>query len=149
MDLLEVENLTFTYPLCASPAVRNVSFRLQEGVFAVLCGATGSGKSTLLRLMKRELVPLGEKSGRVLLRGTETEELPAAESARLVGFVAQNPEQQIVTDKVWHELAFGLENLGLPQPAIARRVAEMAEYFGIDSWYEKTSRNFPAVRNSF
>ncbi len=138
MDLLEVENLTFTYPLCASPAVRNVSFRLQEGVFAVLCGATGSGKSTLLRLMKRELVPLGEKSGRVLLRGTETEELPAAESARLVGFVAQNPEQQIVTDKVWHELAFGLENLGLPQPAIARRVAEMAEYFGIDSWYEKS-----------
>lgn len=137
MDLLEVENLTFTYPLCPSPAVRGVSFRLKEGGFTVLCGPTGSGKSTLMRLMKRELVPLGEKSGRVLFRGTETEVLSASESARLVGFVAQNPEQQIVTDKVWHELAFGLENLGLPQPVIARRVAEMAEYFEIEGWYEK------------
>ena len=138
MDLLEVENLTFTYPLCASPAVRDVSFSLKEGGFTVLCGPTGSGKSTLMRLMKRELVPLGEKSGRVLFRGTETEELPASDSARLVGFVAQNPEQQIVTDKVWHELAFGLENLGVPQPVIARRVAEMAEYFEIESWFEKS-----------
>ena len=138
MDLLEVENLTFSYPLCEAPAVRDVSFRLKEGGFTVLCGPTGSGKSTLLRLMKRELVPLGEKSGRVLFRGTETEALEAADSARLIGFVAQNPEQQIVTDKVWHELAFGLENLGVPQPVIARRVAEMAEYFEIESWYEKS-----------
>ena len=138
MDLLEVENLTFSYPLCRTPAVRDVSFRLKEGGFTVLCGPTGSGKSTLLRLMKRELIPLGEKSGRVLFRGTETEALEAADSARLVGFVAQNPEQQIVTDKVWHELAFGLENLGVPQPVIARRVAEMAEYFEIESWYEKS-----------
>ena len=139
MDLLKAENLTFTYPLTDSPAVRDVSFRIGEGSFAVLCGATGSGKSTLLRLLKRELVPLGEKSGRVLFCGVETEQIPASESARSVGFVMQNPEQQIVTDKVWHELAFGLENLGTPQPVIARRVAEMAGYFGIESWYEKNT----------
>ncbi len=139
MDLLKAENLTFTYPLTDPPAVSDVSFRIGEGSFAVLCGATGSGKSTLLRLLKRELVPLGEKSGRVLFCGVETEEIPASESARSVGFVMQNPEQQIVTDKVWHELAFGLENLGTPQPVIARRVAEMAGYFGIESWYEKNT----------
>ncbi len=138
MDLLEVEDLTFTYPQCAAPAVRNVSFRAEKGSFSVLCGATGSGKSTLLRLLKRELVPLGEKSGRVLIRGEDIDETEEGISARSVGFVMQNPEQQIVTDKVWHELAFGLENLNTPPDEIARRVAEMAGYFGIESWYEKS-----------
>lgn len=137
MDLLEVEDLTFTYPQCAAPAVRNVTFRAEKGSFSVLCGATGSGKSTLLRLLKRELVPLGEKSGRVLLRGEDIDGGEEGASARSVGFVMQNPEQQIVTDKVWHELAFGLENLNTPPDEIARRVAEMAGYFGIESWYEK------------
>ncbi len=137
MDLLEVEDLTFTYPQCAAPAVRNVTFRAEKGSFSVLCGATGSGKSTLLRLLKRELVPLGEKSGRVLLRGEDVDGGEEGASARSVGFVMQNPEQQIVTDKVWHELAFGLENLNTPPDEIARRVAEMAGYFGIESWYEK------------
>jgi energy-coupling factor transport system ATP-binding protein len=138
VDLLEVEDLTFTYPQCAAPAVRNVSFRAEKGSFSVLCGATGSGKSTLLRLLKRELVPLGEKSGRVLIRGEDIDETEEGISARSVGFVMQNPEQQIVTDKVWHELAFGLENLNTPPDEIARRVAEMAGYFGIESWYEKS-----------
>ncbi len=138
MDLLAIENLTFTYPLCGTPAVRDVSLKLGEGSFSVLCGATGSGKSTLLRLLKRELVPPGEKTGRVLFRGADAEALSAAESARAVGYVAQAPEQQIVTDKVWHELAFGLENLGVPQKTIARRIAEMADYFGIESWFEKS-----------
>ena len=139
MDLLTVENLTFTYPLGTAPAVRDLSFSVRAGDFAVLCGATGSGKSTLLRLLKRELAPLGEKTGRVLYRGTPVEDLPAAVSARSVGFVMQMPEQQIVTDKVWHELAFGLENLGVPEPEIARRVAEMASYFGIEGWYDQNT----------
>ena len=138
MDLLAVENLTFTYPLCSSPAVQDVSFAVQEGEFTVLCGATGSGKSTLLRLLKRELSPKGERTGHIFYRGTSVDELSAGVSARSVGFVMQKPEQQIVTDKVWHELAFGLENMNIPQPVIARRVAEMASYFGIEAWYEKS-----------
>lgn len=137
MESLTVEHLTFTYPLCDVPAVQDVSFTVHEGDFTVLCGATGSGKSTLLRLLKRELTPRGEQTGRICYRNTPLEDLSAEESACSIGFVMQKPEQQIVTDKVWHELAFGLENRNTPQDVIARRVAEMASYFGIESWYEK------------
>lgn len=135
MEILAVEDLSFTYPQCSSPAVRDVSLRLERGEFAVLCGATGSGKSTLLRMLKRELVPNGEMSGRVTFCGSPLGELSPADSASRIGFVMQRPEQQIVTDKVWHELAFGLENLGVPQDEIARRTAETASYFGIINWY--------------
>lgn len=137
MEILAVEGLTFTYPKCGSPAVRDVSLSLEKGEFAVLCGATGSGKSTLLRMLKRELTPLGERTGRILFRGKELSELADRDSAAKIGFVMQQPEQQIVTDKVWHELAFGLENLGVPQGEIARRTAEMASYFGIGEWYDR------------
>lgn len=137
MELLSVENLSFTYPLCGTPAVEGVSFSVQRGEFIALCGATGSGKSSLLRLLKRELVPLGELSGEVRFQGTPLGALSPREAAASIGFVMQRPEQQIVTDRVWHELAFGLENLGLPQAVIARRIAEMASYFGIESWYDR------------
>ena len=135
MEILEIKDLTFSYPLCSEPAVRDVSLGITQGEFAVLCGATGSGKSTLLRMMKRGLVPNGNISGEVLYRSTPLEKLTEADSASRIGFVMQKPEQQIVTDKVWHELAFGLENLGVPPDEIARRTAEIASYFGIISWY--------------
>ncbi len=138
MEILKIEDLTFTYPLCNAPAVKNVSFDVNEGEFVVLCGTTGSGKSTLLRLCKREIAPLGEKSGCIKYKNTPIEELTKKDAACSIGFVMQNPEQQIVTDKVWHELAFGLENMGVPQNVIARRVAEIASYFGIEHWYEKS-----------
>ena len=137
MEILAVSGLTFTYPQCAEPAVRDISFSLERGEFAVLCGATGSGKSTLLRMLKRELIPLGEKNGSVSFGGVELSQLPDRRSASAIGFVMQKPEQQVVTDKVWHELAFGLENLGTPPDEISRRIAEMASYFGIGDWYDK------------
>ncbi len=137
MALLTVENLTFTYPNGTAPAVGNVSFTVERGEFLALCGPTGCGKSTLLRLLKRELAPLGERSGDVRVDGKAQADLTDREAAARIGYVMQRPEQQIVTDKVWHELAFGLENLGLPQPVIARRVAEMAAYFGIEDWFDK------------
>ncbi len=135
MEILAVRDLTFTYPKCSLPAVKNVSFSLERGEFAVLCGATGSGKSTLLRMLKRELTPVGKRSGDVFFCDTPLAELDDIKSASEIGFVMQNPEQQTVTDKVWHELAFGLENLGTPPDEIARRVAETASYFGIGEWY--------------
>ncbi len=138
MEILKIEDITFTYPLCTAPAVDGVTISIGEGEFVVLCGATGSGKSTLLRLLKREIAPLGNLAGRVLYKGIPTAELDGETAAGSIGFVAQNPEQQIVTDKVWHELAFGLENMGVDQNVIARRVAEMASYFGIEEWYEKS-----------
>lgn len=137
MEILKVKDLNFTYPQCSSPAVRDISFTAERGEFIALCGATGSGKSTLLRLLKRELVPLGDMSGSVMIYGKPVCDMDGRTSASSVGFVMQRPQQQIVTDKVWHELAFGLENLGTPPDEIARRTAEMASYFGIGSWYEK------------
>ncbi len=118
--------------------MKDISFEVNAGEFVTVCGATGSGKSTLLRLLKRELAPVGDVSGRILFEGRDLQELTARESAGKIGFVMQNPEQQIVTDKVWHELAFGLENLGVESEVIRRRVAEMASYFGIESWFEKS-----------
>lgn len=137
MEILAVNDLTFTYPQCSSPALNKISFHLNSGNFAVLCGATGSGKSTLLRMLKRELSPLGDVSGNVLFCGKELSVLDDRTSAASIGFVMQRPEQQIVTDKVWHELAFGLENLGVKSDEIYRRIAEMASYFGIGDWFDR------------
>ncbi len=140
MESIAVQNLSFRYPDAPEPTLRDVSFRVEAGDFVVLIGETGSGKSTLMRLLKRELAPLGERSGEISLSGTPIEELRDADACR-VGYVAQRPEQQIVTDKVWHELAFALENMGLPQASIRRRVAEMASYFGIADWFERDTHS--------
>lgn len=137
MEILAVNDLTFTYPQCSSPALKNICLSLEKGEFAVLCGATGSGKSTLLRMLKRELSPLGDVSGNVSFCGKELSSLDDRTSAASIGFVMQRPEQQIVTDKVWHELAFGLENLGVKSDEIYRRIAEMASYFGIGDWFDR------------
>ena len=137
MDLLKIENLTFSYPQSTRRVLDDVSFTIKEGEFCVLCGATGSGKSTLLRECKREIAANGQKSGNILFKGTPIEQLSDKDAAMRIGFVCQMPDQQIVCDKVWHELAFGLENLGLEQDEIARRVAEMAGYLGIEPWYDK------------
>ena len=143
MELLKVEDLTFTYPRQkkdideAAPALEHVSFEIQEGEFIVVCGESGCGKTTLLKLLKRELASFGEKSGKIWFRGVEQNSLTDREAACEIGYVLQNPENQTVTDKVWHELAFGLENMGVPTPVIRRRVAEMACFFGIDDWFRK------------
>lgn len=139
MEILNVENLIFKYPKCNDPVIRNVSFSVNEGEFIVLCGATGSGKSTLLKMLKPEIVPLGERKGIVRLFGEEIEYDIDKKINRTIniGYVGQNPKHQAVTDKVWHELAFGLENLNMPMDEMAARVAEMASYFGIEDWYEK------------
>lgn len=143
MEILRVENLTFTYPRQAKdksevcPALDGVSFQIQEGEFIVVCGESGCGKTTLLKLLKRELAPKGEKSGKIWFGGREQEQLSDRQAACEIGYVLQNPENQTVTDMVWHELAFGLENMGIPTPVIRRRVAEMACFFGIDDWFGK------------
>ena len=137
MEILKVENLSFAFPDATQPVLHDVSFRMKAGDFLALIGATGSGKSTLMRLLKRELTPIGSMQGCVYYNGVAQQELSERVSACEIGYVMQRPEQQIVTDKVWHELAFGLENLGLPQSVIRRRVAEMASYFGISDWFER------------
>ena len=140
MEILKIEGLNFTYAGATSPVLSDVSFSVGRGEFIAVCGATGSGKSTLLRMIKRELTPEGEKSGKITVCGTPQDELSPLDASKKIGFVFQHPEQQIVCDKVWHELSFGLENLGTPSDVIRRRVAETASFFGIDGiFYKKTS----------
>ena len=137
MEVLTLKNLSFQYPEAADAAVKDVSFSVSKGEFIVLCGATGSGKSTLMRLLKLELIPLGQMRGEIAFDGIAQKDLSDRDAAEQIAYVMQHPEQQIVTDKVWHELAFGLENLGYSRQAISSRVAEMACYFGIENWFDR------------
>lgn len=133
MEALAVRNLTVTFPECSTPILSDISVHLEQGDFAVICGATGCGKTTLLRMLKRELTPLCTQQGSVIFFGTPIADLDARTAAAEIGFVMQHPEQQIVTDRVWHELAFGLENMQTPPDIMRRRIAEIASYFGIES----------------
>ena len=139
MEMLAVKDLSFSYAGSDSAALSGVSFSVERGDFLAVCGATGSGKSTLLRLIKRELAPRGKTEGEILFCGKPLCELDDRDAAQKIGYVAQRPEEQIVTDSVWHELAFGLENLGLPTGVIRRRVAETACFFGIEEWFDKST----------
>ena len=136
-----IEQLTFTYPGAARPALDGVSLGIEQGSYVVICGKSGCGKTTLLRHLKSVLTPHGDLAGRVLFEGVPLSEVPQRDQSSKIGFVMQNPDAQIVTDKVWHELAFGLESLGCDKDSMRFRVAEMASYFGIESWFHKDVRD--------
>ena len=136
MAHFEIQDLTFTYPTAGGrPSLTDVSLSIAPGEYVVLCGRSGSGKTTLLRHLKTVLTPQGKRSGRVLFCGKPLGEVTPEEQASRIGYVMQNPDEQIVTDKVWHELAFGLESLGYDRATIRGRVAEMASFFGIQAWF--------------
>lgn len=136
-----IEQLTFAYPGADRRALDGVSLEIEQGSYVVICGKSGCGKTTLLRHLKSVLTPHGECSGRVLFEGVPLEDIPQRDQSSKIGFVMQNPDAQIVTDKVWHELAFGLESLGCDKDSMRFRVAEMASYFGIESWFRKDVRD--------
>ncbi|MBR2177463.1 MAG: ATP-binding cassette domain-containing protein [Clostridia bacterium] len=138
MEIYSVRDLSFSYPAAKEKALKNINLSVNEGEFVMICGLSGCGKSTLLRQLKTSLRPHGEISGTVYFCGKPVDETELLEQAIKIGFVMQSPDHQSVTDKVWHELAFGLENLGLDNKTIRRRTAEMAAFFGIDSWLEKS-----------
>ena len=135
MEAVTIKDLTFTYAGAREPALRQLSLTLPAGSFTLLCGPSGCGKTTLLRLLKKKLAPAGQRSGCILFGDRDWENLDERQQAADIGFVMQNPENQIVTDKVWHELAFGLENLGIPPAVIKRRVGEICGFFGIADWF--------------
>lgn len=134
----EIKNLSFSYALTPDKkALDNVSLKIKHGEYITVCGKSGSGKSTLLRHLKTVLTPAGEHFGEILFNGKKLSDVSEYEQASFIGYVMQNPENQIVTEKVWHELAFGLESLGIDQKTMRLRVAEMASYFGIADWFDK------------
>lgn len=137
MAYLAIEDLSFSYPEKEKGALSHVSLQIEQGQYITLCGASGSGKTTLLRHLKTVLTPHGTRSGEILYRGKPLQEISLREQSEKIGYVMQNPDSQIVTDKVWHELAFGLESLGTDQQIMRLRVAEMASYFGIQDWFYK------------
>ncbi|MBP1557448.1 MAG: ATP-binding cassette domain-containing protein [Oscillospiraceae bacterium] len=138
MESYSFQNVTFTYPEQRYPALKNISFSVSDGEFIVICGKSGCGKSTLLRQMKTCLTPFGSRSGDIFYHQKRLSEVESVIQAQEIGFVFQSPDAQVVTDKVWHELAFGLESLGCDTPTIRRKVAETASFFGIESWFYKS-----------
>ena len=137
MEIIRTENLSFTYPSATKKTLQNINFTVSQGEFILVCGKSGCGKTTLLRLLKPTLVPFGEVTGNIYFDGKILADCDAKEQASKIGFVMQNCDNQIVTDKVWHELAFGLESLGYKQDEIRTKVAEMASFFGIQNWFYK------------
>ena len=137
MEILRAEDLTFTYPNQSRAALEEISFSVDRGEFVTLCGKSGSGKSTLLRQFKPSVAPHGTCSGSIYFENAELSSLSARDEASKLGFIGQSPTDQIVTDRVWHELAFGLESLGEPTEKIRAKVAETASYFGISDWFHR------------
>lgn len=137
MAAYTIEGLSFYYPGSSNPALRDLNLAIPRGQFLLLSGASGSGKTTLLRHLKGVLSPHGLLQGQVCFEGRPLDQVGFREQSSSIGFVMQNPDQQVVTDQVWHELAFGLESLGLNSTAIRVRVAETASFFGIEPWFHR------------
>lgn len=135
--IIELKQVSFYYPEGVTPALTQIDLAVPAGGFVLVCGPSGSGKSTLLKHMKSSQIPFGKGTGELLFKGEDLETMELGESARSIGFVGQNPDNQIVTDTVWHELAFGLENLGVPVEEIRKRTAETAQYFGMTEWFRQ------------
>lgn len=138
MEIYRIEDLSFTYPEREWPALSGIRLAASSGEFITICGPSGCGKSTLLRQLKPILAPHGKREGKIAFCGRPLEEADQRTQAAKIGFVLQHPDNQLVTDKVWHELAFGLESLGCDQRTIRLRVAEMASFFGIQAWFHRS-----------
>ena len=136
MEIFAVRDLSFRYPDSETNALSDIDLSVSEGEFITVCGLSGCGKSTLLRHLKTCLTPEGERSGEILFYGSPLENADHRTQSSKIGFVMQSPDNQSVTDKVWHELSFGLESLGFSKSAIRQRTAEIAAFFGIEKWFE-------------
>ena len=138
MAHFEIKDLSFSYPVSKDKlALDHINLNIEKGEYIAICGKSGSGKTTLLKHLKSTLAPHGNVSGEIFFEGKPLKDADLREQSSKIGYVMQNPDNQIVTDKVWHELAFGLESLGIDQKTIRLRVAEMASYFGIQRWFHK------------
>ncbi len=137
MNVFNLEHLCFTYPEQTEPALKDIRLTIHEGEFILLCGMSGCGKTTLLRQLKPALTPHGKHTGTISYWNSLIQNCTERTLASEIGYVMQSPEEQIVTDKVWHELAFGLESLGYDTQTIRLRTAEMASFFGIEAWFHQ------------
>lgn len=137
MEIYSIKNLNFAYPLQEKEILSQINLTISSGEFVTICGRSGCGKTTLLRHLKTVLTPHGTRKGKIYFCGRSLAEVDQRTQAAQIGYVLQSPDNQIVTDKVWHELAFGLESLGYDNSTIRLRVAEIASFFGIQTWFYK------------
>ncbi|MGG1674495.1 ABC transporter ATP-binding protein [Neobacillus sp. NRS-1170] len=144
MAYIELNKVSFSYPDCLEPAIGNISLKINKGKFVVLFGSSGSGKSTLLRLLKKEIQPHGILKGQISVNGAPIQEKTGL--SKEIGFVFQDPENQIVADDVLHELVFGLENIGLKTSEMRNRLAEMVHFFGAESLLHRKSHELSGGR---
>lgn len=136
-ELININSFSFAYPNSDILALSDITLDICYGEFVTLCGKSGCGKSTFLRSLKPVLAPYGQREGKIYFDGKDIDTLSQRQQCEEIGFVLQDPDSQIVTDKVWHELAFGLESLGLKTSEIRERVAEIAAFLGIQEWFHK------------
>ena len=141
MELFSIENLSFSYNNSDKTALENINLKINSGEFVLVIGESGCGKTTLLRMMKKELAPYGKTVGEIFYKRKKISSLSSDESASSIGFIMQDPDSQIVTDKVYSELAFGLENLGYNKEIIRSRVAEFSSYFGLSDMLERDTNS--------
>ena len=137
MELYKIENYCFAYPESKYLTLSDINLKIDSGEFILLVGRTGSGKTTFLRSLKSALTPSGLKSGNIRFEGKPLESVSLRDQAEKIGFVSQNPDFSVVTDRVYHELAFTLESLGKSREYIKKRLAETASFLGIGDIFEK------------
>ena len=137
--MYEINNLTFRYMLSEQNSLKNVSLKIKKGEITLVAGPSGSGKTTLLRHLKKELMPKGKRTGEILYQDKKLEDLDNLSSVKEIGYLFQNPSKQMVMDTVWHEIAFGLENIGMPYEQMKRTVAEVVNFFDLQKNYYKST----------
>ncbi|MEM3579295.1 MAG: ATP-binding cassette domain-containing protein [Candidatus Bathyarchaeia archaeon] len=133
MAIIETKNLTYTYSGAAWPAIKEVSIKIEKGEFTLITGPSGCGKTTLCRCFNG-LIPhfyQGELKGEIIVAGLKVQEHPVYEMATHVGMVFQNPENQLFALSVEKDVAFGLENFGVPREEIRKRVDWALQLTGI------------------
>ena len=144
-NIFDIDKFSFAYPdgndesgrTYLPDALRDTELHVRQGEFVVILGRSGCGKTTLLRQLKPSVTPVGKKKGQIIFDGKDICSLDDRMAASQIGFVWQDVNAQLVTDKVWHELAFGLESLGYDNGYVRRRVAEMGSFFGLGDIFHR------------
>lgn len=132
MAILSVNNYSFEYPESHDYALKNIDVTINKGEFIVLCGESGSGKTTLLKMIKHDIAPHGKHSGNILYANKDIEDYTHFQRSQRIGYVFQKPEAQVVMGTVMDELVFGMENIGMDQPTMKKRMAEVVQFLGIN-----------------
>ena len=137
MEFLNINGFGFRYNGTEKEVLHDITLSVGKGEFVVLFGTNGSGKTTLLKSIKASIAPVGKREGSISFCGEDVTSMSQEDQATRIGYIFQNPDNQIVCDDCLHELAFGIENIGISRDEIHSRLAEVCNFFGIQSWIDR------------